>query len=44
MDVELNNQLVFDGILQRKFSMKMDIVTWKDVIFNNSSIGIMLNH
>ena len=24
--------------------MKMDTSTWKDVTFDNSSIGIMLNH
>ena len=31
MDVELNNQLVFDGILQRKSSVIIDTFTWKDV-------------
>ena len=38
--IDFNNPLAFDENSKENFLDKMDIFTWNDVIFNNSSIGI----
>jgi hypothetical protein len=42
--VDLNNQLVLDEIQKRKNLMKMGYFHFERCDFNNTSIGIILNH
>ena len=40
----LKNLVLFDGIQNWKILVKTDTFTWNDVMFNNFSISIILNH
>lgn len=42
--IDLNNLILFVEVPKRTIVVKVDDFTWKDVIFNSSSIDITLNH